>query len=186
MANSKLGSVAYLMITLMILLTVGAVYAVNTGDENFFAENRIALAEQKMNGELSDNKSIVPVAEGEISVIKLTIDADPEDLKEIYYTFDEPLIANVQESKKYIKEAVGLLIEDTEEGELSKVFDEHTFALRNAFLDILSYQPEAAMLLPEWRDELRLSMKVAANSVIEPRTGSSEVKGVFFSEFVVQ
>ena len=186
MANSKLGSVAYSIITFMILLTVGAVYAVNSEDDNFFAENRIALAEQKIKKELLDNALIVPAVDGGITVTKRIIDADPEDLKEIYYTFDEPLVTNVQGSKKYIKVAVGLLIEDTEKGELSELFGEHTFALRNAFLDILSSQPEAAMLLPEWRDGLRLSMTVAANSVIEPRTGFPEVKGVFFSEFVVQ
>ena len=179
MSDKSLGIITWVMACTMIALTAGGVYAVNSIGNSSSAEELIRLAEggtkdsQTDDVEDHDQKNADPERDG-------------KDYREVYYTFDEPLLANVSNSQKYIQANVALLIEDTTKQTVSAILAEHNIALRNVMLDVLSSQPESYMLQPQWRDELREELLVASNSVIEPRTGHPEIKGVFFSQFIVQ
>jgi flagellar basal body-associated protein FliL len=185
MSDKSLGIITWVIACTMIASTAGGVYAVNSIGNSSSAEDLIRLAE----GSMDDANIGIPEANGS-SEIQDSKNAKPkrdsQEYREVYYTFDDPLLANVSNSQKYIQANIALLIEDTKKDTISAILTDHNFALRNVMLDVLSSQPEAHMLKPQWRDELRAELLAAANRVIEPKTGHPEIKGVFFSQFVVQ
>ena len=180
MSDKKMSILTWIFIVVMMACTAGGFFAIGAFDKGISAEELISQIEstQEAESEIVDGTSN--------DSAQLSIARDPELYNDIYYILEEPLLANVNGSQKYIQAKVALLIEDTEKSVITSHLSEHNFAIRNALLEVLSAQPEDQMMDPHWRVNLRAELRQAGNSVIEPRTGHSEIKDVFFSQFVVQ
>ncbi len=181
MSDEKVSVFTWIFIVVMISCTAGGFFAIGAFDEGVSAEELISRIESEQASEANAVKGLTSDGSGSVTVTR-----DPEMYSDIYYILEEPLLANVNGSQKYIQAKVALLIEDTEKSVITSHMSEHNFAIRNALLEVLSAQPEEQMMDPQWRVNLRAELRQAGNSVIEPRTGRSEIKDVFFSQFVVQ
>ncbi|MDA8681757.1 flagellar basal body-associated FliL family protein [Porticoccaceae bacterium] len=180
MSEKKMSILTWIFVVVMMACTAGGFFAIGAFDKGISAEELISQIEstQEAESEIIDGTSN--------DSAQRSIARDPELYNDIYYILEEPLLANVNGSQKYIQAKVALLIEDTEKSVITSHLSEHNFAIRNALLEVLSAQPEDQMMDPHWRVNLRAELRQAGNSVIEPRTGHSEIKDVFFSQFVVQ
>jgi flagellar basal body-associated protein FliL len=180
MSEKKMSILTWIFVVVMMACTAGGFFAIGAFDKGISAEELISQIEstQEAESEIIDGTSN--------DSAQTSIARDPELYNDIYYILEEPLLANVNGSQKYIQAKVALLIEDTEKSVITSHLSEHNFAIRNALLEVLSAQPEDQMMDPHWRVNLRAELRQAGNSVIEPRTGHSEIKDVFFSQFVVQ
>jgi flagellar basal body-associated protein FliL len=181
MSDRKMSIFTWIFVVVMMACTAGGFFAIGAFDKGISAEELISQIESTQEAEANAVEGLTPDGSGSVAVAR-----DPELYSDIYYILEEPLLANVNGSQKYIQAKVALLIEDTEKSVITSHLSEHNFAIRNALLEVLSAQPEDQMMDPHWRVNLRAELRQAGNSVIEPRTGHSEIKDVFFSQFVVQ
>jgi flagellar basal body-associated protein FliL len=179
MTVSRKFSIVIFMTILMGTIVAGASYAIGMFDETLSAEEEIARLENK--GKLeATNKA-------QIKREKLAREFKSRgELKEVYWRFNEPLLANVYRSAKFIQVDIAFLVKDNSKGELSKTLKTHEFGIRNQMLNILSSQQEEQIASKFWRKDLAADLKNAANDFLVARTGLNGVEDVYFGKLVVQ
>lgn len=179
MAASKKFTLIIFLILLAGTIVAGAAYAMGMFDENISAEQAIYNLENADKIKAQNQQRLKQEEQARKAKSR-------KNTKDVYWQFDERLLANVYRSPKFIQVDLALLIKDNPKGEVAIKLKEHEFGLRNEMLNILSSQQEEQMASKFWRKDLAVELKNAANDLLEEKTGFREVQDVYFGELVVQ
>lgn len=101
-----------------------------------------------------------------------------------YFTFPDPVTANLRDSKRFLQVQIGVSTQYDES--VVKNVETHKIALQSDMLTVLSTFSEADIAGTEGRGHLADALKEAINARLEKAEGFGGVEDVFFPSFVLQ
>lgn len=171
----KIVLIVVLVIVLLGGIAGGVMYAMGVFSPATDAESAIAAMEA---GEQKDTSSS--------TAAQVEEKAYEAGRKPVYYEIKPELLSNVFNSQKVIQIRVAVMFNDNDSGEVTELFKEHNFPIRNALLKVLAEQREEMISRINFREDLAFELKKQINDILESRTGSREVKELYFTELIVQ
>lgn len=107
-----------------------------------------------------------------------------EGAKNIYEALSPPFMVNFSDSDiKLMKLAISLMAKDEQ---VISALKQHNPVIRNNILMLLSAQNPELLKTAEGKEQLQVEIQETVNKVLAERKVSSKVKGVFFTDLVMQ
>ncbi len=101
-----------------------------------------------------------------------------------YFTFPDPITANLRDSKRFLQVQIGVSTQYDET--VMKNVETHKLALQSDMLTVLSTFSEDDIVGTEGRAHLADALKEAINARLEKAEGFGGIEDVFFPSFVLQ
>lgn len=101
-----------------------------------------------------------------------------------YFTFPDPITANLRDSKRFLQVQIGVSTQYDES--VVKNVETHKLALQSDMLTVLSTFSETDIAGTEGRAHLAEALKEAINARLEKAEGFGGIEDVFFPSFVLQ
>ncbi|AWB50439.1 flagellar basal body protein FliL [Gemmobacter aquarius] len=154
----------------------------------FYFANPLSPAQDML--QLIDPQSAAPAgehaAEGEGEAPLKVPKPVPEEEKfqTSYFTFPDPITANLRDSKRFLQVQIGVSTQYDES--VMKNVETHKLALQSDMLTVLSTFSETDIEGTEGRAHLADAVKEAINARLEKAEGFGGIEDVFFPSFVLQ
>lgn len=154
----------------------------------FYFANPLSPAQDML--QLIDPQSAVAgdehAAEGEGEAPQKVPKPLPEEEKfqTSYFTFPDPITANLRDSKRFLQVQIGVSTQYDES--VMKNVETHKLALQSDMLTVLSTFSETDIEGTEGRAHLADAVKEAINARLEKAEGFGGIEDVFFPSFVLQ
>lgn len=183
-APKRKGGVLRLLKTLVFaVVLLGAGF----GGGYFYFANPLSPAQDML--KLIDPEAAAPEehaadgAEGEPHKVPKPV-PEEEKFQTSYFTFPDPITANLRESKSFLQVQIGVSTQYDET--VIKNVETHKLALQSDMLTVLSTFSEADIAGTEGRAHLADALKEAINARLEKAEGFGGIEDVFFPSFVLQ
>lgn len=154
----------------------------------FYFANPLSPAQDML--QLIDPEAAAPAeehaAEGEGEAPHKVPKPVPEEEKfqTSYFTFPDPITANLRDSKRFLQVQIGVSTQYDES--VMKNVETHKLALQSDMLTVLSTFSETDIAGTEGRAHLADAVKEAINARLEKAEGFGGIEDVFFPSFVLQ
>lgn len=109
---------------------------------------------------------------------------EEEKFQTSYFTFPDPVTANLRDSKRFLQVQIGVSTQYDES--VVKNVETHKVALQSDMLTVLSTFSESDIAGTEGRAHLAEALKEAINARLEKAEGFGGIEDVFFPSFVLQ
>lgn len=109
---------------------------------------------------------------------------EEEKFQTSYFTFPDPITANLRDSRRFLQVQVGVSTQYDET--VMKNVETHKIALQSDMLTVLSTFSEDDIQGTEGRAHLADALKEAINARLEKAEGFGGIEDVFFPSFVLQ
>lgn len=109
---------------------------------------------------------------------------EEEKFQTSYFTFPDPITANLRDSKRFLQVQIGVSTQYDES--VVKNVETHKLALQSDMLTVLSTFSESDIEGTEGRAHLADALKEAINARLEKAEGFGGIEDVFFPSFVLQ
>lgn len=151
----------------------------------FYFANPLSPAQDML--QLIDPEAAAPAdphAEGEAPQKVPKPVPEEEKFQTSYFTFPDPITANLRDSKRFLQVQIGVSTQYDES--VMKNVETHKLALQSDMLTVLSTFSETDIAGTEGRAHLADAVKEAINARLEKAEGFGGIEDVFFPSFVLQ